>query len=93
MSRSKLKREKQRKRFPWLFVAMGGILLMIAAFFLANQGGAGGGTPSLTVDQQKIDYGDVKFGVNKTFAIKVTNSGDGELRFKEEPYIEVLEGC
>jgi hypothetical protein len=45
------------------------------------------------VDQQKIDYGDVKFGVNKTFAIKVTNTGSGTLRFKEDPYIEVLEGC
>ena len=53
----------------------------------------GGGTPSIAVDQQKIDYGDVKFGVEKTFAIKVTNTGDGTLRFKEEPYIEVLEGC
>jgi hypothetical protein len=52
-----------------------------------------GGTPSIAVDQQKIDYGDVKFGVNKTFAIKVTNTGDGKLRFKEKPYIEVLEGC
>jgi hypothetical protein len=45
------------------------------------------------VDQQKIDYGDVKFGVNKTFTIKVTNTGDGTLRFSEEPYVEVLEGC
>ncbi len=48
---------------------------------------------SIAVDQQQIDYGDVKFGVNKTFAIKVTNTGDGTLRFKEEPYIQVLEGC
>ena len=40
-----------------------------------------------------IDYGDVKFNVNKTFAIKVTNTGDGTLRFKEKPYIEVLKGC
>jgi hypothetical protein len=55
--------------------------------------GAGGGTPKLTVDQDKIDYGYVKFGENKTFAIKVTNVGDGTLRFKEKPYIEVLEGC
>jgi hypothetical protein len=89
----KQKRQKQRKSFPWTLVVFGGILLIVAAFFFANQGGDGGGTPSIAVDQQKIDYGDVKFGVNKTFAIKVTNTGDGTLRFKEEPYIEVLEGC
>ena len=90
----KHKRQKQRKTFPWWLVAIGGVLLIVAAFFIANQGGReGGGTPSIAVDQQMIDYGDVKFGVNKTFAIKVTNTGDGTLRFKEEPYIEVLEGC
>jgi hypothetical protein len=89
----KHKRQKQRKSFPWSLVAIGGALLIIAAFFLANRGGDDGGTPSITVDQQKIDYGDVKFGVNKTFAIKVTNTGDGTLRFEEEPYVEVLEGC
>ena len=89
----KHKRQKQRKSFPWSLVAIGGVLLIIAAFFLANRGGDNGGTPSIAVDQQKIDYGDVKFNVEKTFAIKVTNTGDGTLRFKEEPYIEVLEGC
>ncbi|HEX9840648.1 MAG TPA: hypothetical protein VGA72_14965 [Anaerolineales bacterium] len=94
MSKKKFKRQKQRKRFPWSLVAIGGVLLLIAAFFFANRsGGDGGGTPSIAVDQKKIDYGDVKFGVDKTFAIKVTNTGDGTLRFKEEPYIEVLEGC
>jgi hypothetical protein len=73
---------------------IGGVLLIITALFFANQGsGGGGGTPAIAVDQQRIDYGDVKFGVEKTFAIKVTNTGDGTLRFKEEPYIEVLEGC
>jgi len=76
-----------------LLVAIGGVLLLIAAFLISNQDGAGGGSPSIAVDQQKIDYGDVKFGVEKTFAIKVTNTGDGTLRFKEDPYIEVLEGC
>ena len=93
MSKKKNRRQKQRKRFPWPLVAIGGVLLIIAAFFLANQSGDGGGTPSIAVDQQKIDYGDVKFGVNKTFAIKVTNTGSGTLRFKEQPYIEVVEGC
>ena len=90
----KYRKQKQRKRFPWLFVALGGGLLVLAAILFANRsGGAGGGTPSLTVDQNKIDYGYVKFGENRQFAIKVTNSGDGSLRFKEKPYVEVLEGC
>ena len=90
----KNRRQKQKKNFPWALVAISGTLFILAAFFFANQGGGyGGGTPSIVVDQQKIDYGDVKFNVEKTFAIKVTNTGDGTLRFKEEPYIEVLEGC
>ena len=90
---NKHKRQKQKQKFPWAIAAIGGVLLLLAAFLFAKQNGDGAGTPSIAVDQQKIDYGDVKFGVNKTFAIKVTNTGDGNLRFKEEPYIEVLEGC
>ncbi len=58
-----------------------------------RQANAGATPMRITVDQQKIDYGFVKFGTNKTFRIKVTNAGDGVLRFKEKPYIEVLEGC
>ena len=87
------KHKKQKQTFPWTLVLFGGIFLIATAFFFANQNGSGGGTPSIAVDQQSIDYGDVKFNVEKTFAIKVTNTGDGTLRFKEEPYIEVLEGC
>ena len=90
-NKRKSKRQQQKRNYPWLFVALGGVLLIITAFFLANRDS--GGTPSIAVDQQKIDYGDVKFGVEKSFAIQVTNTGDGNLRFKEAPYIEVLEGC
>ncbi len=94
MSKNNKRYRKQKKNFPWLWVMLGGGLLLIAAFFFANQGGdTGGGTPSIQVDQQNIDYGYVKFGETKSFAIKVTNSGDGTLRFKEQPYIEVLKGC
>ena len=89
----KHKKQKQRQDIPWPPIIIGGLLLIAAAFFIANQGGGGGGSPSIAVDQQKIDYGDVKFNVEKTFAIKITNNGDGALRFKEKPYIEVLEGC
>jgi len=89
------KNKKQEKKFPWAFVILGGVLIIAAIFFFARQGQGvdGGGTPAIAVDQKKIDYGDVKFDVPKTFAVKVTNTGDGTLRFKEDPYIEVLEGC
>lgn len=88
------KYRKQRKNFPWLFVALGGGLLILAAILFANRsGGDGGGTPSIAVDQSKIEYGYVKFGENRQFTLKVNNTGNGTLRFKEQPYIEVLEGC
>ena len=88
----KHKRQKHQQKFPWALLALGGAFVVLAIFLLARQGGDGG-TPSIAVDQQLIDYGDVKFNVEKTFAIKITNAGDGTLRFKEAPYIEVLEGC
>jgi hypothetical protein len=88
------RQHRQNKSFPWVLVAFGGILIIAAVVVLAGRGGRdGGGTPRISVDQQIIDYGYVKFGENKTFSIKVTNMGDGVLRFKEKPYIEVLEGC
>ena len=90
MSKNKKYKKQRRKEFPLPLVVFGGILLIVAAILYARQGG---GTPSIAVDQQRIDYGDVKFNDPKTFAIKVTNTGDGTLRFKEEPYIQVLEGC
>jgi hypothetical protein len=93
MAKKNQKYRKQRKNFPWLFLALGGGLLLLATILFARSNGDGGGTPSLSVDQNKIDYGYVKFGENRQFAFKVTNTGDGTLRFKEEPYIEVLEGC
>ncbi len=79
-------------------LVIGGALLFAVAVFFVFGGGDGGGTlqlgtPRLVVDQQKIDYGDVKFDTLKTFAVKVTNTGDGALRFKEAPYIQVMEGC
>ncbi len=90
----KQNKQKQNNKLFLPFIILGGVLLIVAAFYFSNQSGVeDGGIPSITVDQQKIDYGDVKFNVEKTFVIKVTNTGAGVLRFKEEPYIEVLEGC
>ncbi|MGZ6317105.1 MAG: hypothetical protein ACXWNQ_07575 [Anaerolineales bacterium] len=95
-------RKKQRKSFAWPILVFGGILLIVAGFLFANKARGskvesvtqdGRGTAAIVVDQQKIDYGYVTFGNNKTFKIKVTNNGDGALRFQDKPYIEVLEGC
>lgn len=89
----KYKKRKQKQKFSWLLLALGGVLIALAVFLFARQGGDGGGAPSIAVNQQKIDFGDIKFNTNKTFVVKITNTGGGTLRFKEEPYIEVLEGC
>ncbi len=90
----KYKKQKQSRKFSWLLVLLGGGLLVFAAMLFSNRSGdPGGGTPRISVDQNKIDYGYVKFGETRQFAFKVTNAGDGTLRFKEDPYIEVVEGC
>ena len=91
----KYRMQKQQKSFPWLFIALGGGLLLLATtLLLANRNGSdGGGTPAISVDQNKIDYGYVKFGENRQFSLKITNTGTGNLRFSEKPYVEVLEGC
>ena len=89
----KYRKQQQRNNFSWLLAALGGGLLLLVAVLFARNNGTDGGTPSIAVDQDKIDYGYVKFGETRQFAIQVTNTGDVMLRFKEQPYIEVLEGC
>lgn len=94
MSKKRTNRKRQ-KRFPWLVVVIGGTLLAVAALLFANRNSSGdtGGTPAIAVDPASIDYGYQKLGTNLNFEIKVANTGDGTLRFKEKPYIQVLEGC
>ncbi|UCE00479.1 MAG: hypothetical protein JSV42_07095 [Chloroflexota bacterium] len=98
MSIKKRKRVRQKKTIsaPVFILMFGGALLIAAGILFGVQGsdsGISSGRPALTLGQDTIQYGDVKFNTNLSFEIKVTNSGDGTLRFKEEPYIEVREGC
>jgi len=89
---NKKNRDQKRKQgVPRILFILGGVFLAAAALLLVRQPSAG--TPSISVEPRSIDYGDVKFDDGRSFAIKVTNSGDGTLRFKEAPYIQVLEGC
>ena len=86
----KHKKQRQRQNSPWLLVGLGGLLLLAAIFLFSNRDS---GTPVASVDQELIDFGEVKLDTPLTFSIVVTNSGDGVLRFREKPYIEVREGC
>ncbi len=86
-------RRTEQVQFPLPVVALGVVLLIAAGMIYLLQARVNGGAPSIAVDKQTIDYGDVKLNTDLSFEIKVTNRGTGVLRFKEKPYIEVLEGC
>lgn len=51
------------------------------------------GASVLKVDKEKVDLGNVKLGQTVSVSFEVTNVGDQPLRFKEKPYIQVVEGC
>lgn len=90
----KTKKKSQKKGFPWVFAVLGGIVLTAALCLFVNPDSAdSGGTPNISVEEQNIDLGYIKLGEYRSLKINVTNTGDGTLRFKEQPYIEVLEGC
>jgi hypothetical protein len=95
---SKQKRTQPKNWLP-LAAAIGGVLLVAVAFLAwrdrqARDGDVDiGGTPSLVVDQEVIDFGEVKYNQVVQASFQITNVGDGVLQFNEVPYIEVVEGC
>jgi hypothetical protein len=91
--KTKKKQKRQQQKFPWLIVAVGAVLVAAAFLFLRPGEDYSGGTPAISVDQQNIDMGYITLGEYRTIKIKVTNTGDGVLRFKEQPYLEVVKGC
>jgi hypothetical protein len=94
---SKHSQAKQNKN-P-LFLITGGILvLLIASLLVFNNKPAKytpevSGSPSLQVDEELVDLGDVQLGKTVQTAFKISNVGDQELRFTQKPYVEVKEGC
>ncbi len=91
----------KKSRTP-LWLAIGGVALIVfAAIYLWNAGRQTdppvsvevSSGPSLKVDKEKIDFGDVKVGQVVQASFLLSNVGDEPLRFTEQPYVELVEGC
>jgi hypothetical protein len=100
----KSKRNRRRQsawsRYWPLLVAAGGLLLVLGAIWATRGGNTAGrapvevaGAPSLKVDQDRIELGDIRLGQWVTTSFKLTNIGDQPLRFTDQPFIEVAAGC
>lgn len=103
MSQNKTNRysKTRHRRNKWLpvLLALGGVLLVSLAFLALRKDPAPEaaievtGAPSLQVDQEIVDLGDMKFNQLAQVSFQITNVGDQTLRFAKDPYIEVVEGC
>ena len=103
MSQNKTNRysKKRHRRSKWLpvLLALGGVLLVSLAFLALRKDPAPKaaievtGAPSLRVDQENVDLGDMKFNQPAQVSFQLTNVGDQTLRFTKDPYIEIIEGC
>jgi len=95
---SKRQRKQNAKWLPILVIA-GGVLLIGLAFLAFRKNPTPKatievkGSPSLKVDKDKVDLGDVKLGKTVEVSFELTNVGDQTLRFSKQPFVEVVEGC
>ena len=94
-----LRHRKKKQPWPMILLVAGGLLLVIGAVFAFNKPSEPkadvvvNGSPSLKVNQEKVDLGDVKLDQTVQVSFQLTNVGDKTLKFTKAPYIEVLEGC
>lgn len=99
--RTSRKRGQNKPSLPFL-VSLGGLLLLLwGAYSLWDSRQLSAdkvpievtGSPSLKVDRELIDLGDVPLNKTVSVTFHLTNVGDKTLRFSQPPYVEVLEGC
>ncbi len=93
--------QKKQKVPIWLWASIAAGVALIA--FVVLQAASNNSTPppaplvtggpALQVDKENVDFGNVALGQTVEAKFEVTNVGDQPLRFTQEPYIEVLEGC
>ena len=90
---------RKKERWPAILLLASGLLLIAGVFFVFRKPSQPTaailitGTPSLKVNQDKVDLGNVKLGQTVDVKFTLTNVGDKTLRFSKTPYVEVVEGC
>lgn len=98
-NKKNLRHRKKKQLWPMILLFAGSVLLVIGAVFALNKPSRPkaaievSGTPSLKVDREKVDLGNVKLGQTVEVKFTIMNVGDQTLRLSKAPYIEVLEGC
>jgi len=68
-------------------------LLAVGLVVLNGASGSSGGTPQLTVDRERIDFGKVPFDKLVRAEFKVQNTGSGTLVLDASAPIKILQGC
>ena len=90
--------QANNNRLPFLLV-LGGLVILIGALFFAFRKPAAPnipeviGKPSLKVDKQKVDLGNMKLGSTAFVSFELKNVGDQVLEISQVPTIQVIEGC
>lgn len=107
-SRTRSKRRKRYRNIgdilplPLLLV-LGGLILVGGAFFSLWKFGQSDaaltedntvtGSPSLMVDREIVDLGNVPVNKPVSVSFQLANVGDKPLRFGDNPFVEVRAGC
>jgi hypothetical protein len=85
---------RSHSKFPSLILVLVGILILAGVLYsVLNRNTSLSGKPQLVTNLQQINFGDVKMGEYVQATFQLTNTGTALLKFVEEPYIEVKEGC
>ena len=88
------------RAWPVLLIAGGVLLVVLAVFFLRSNDEPQtdfvpqvSGAPAISIEPAQIDMGAVQLGTPVRADFVVKNLGDKPLKFSEDPYIELVEGC
>lgn len=98
-TRGRKRRNQEHWPLALILVIVGAVLIVAGfAFFPKDHVTPGftpevNGAPSLNVDKEQVDFGDVPFNQFVTAEFKLTNVGDETLRFTGQPYVELKAGC